>query len=271
MEKEGYYPGGQLVFFFLLKKAFFDAWDNLASIIVSNYAVFVVAMLGLWPMTKILESGSLAGFAILIILIPLLYIVVSSFSLLISKVADYKRVTFGDVPEALKQGWKHGLFLSVIGTLFFLLSYFGMIYYSSLRTTLGLAAMALLFWITLSVYLILIWFFPVRNRLTGSFGKHLKKSALIMLDNLGLSLFIGLFVIPAQLILWPLTAFGGFGPAGIQLYLDDALRLLLFKYDWLEENPEAKKKDVPWYELLIDERERVGKRSLKGMIFPWKE
>jgi hypothetical protein len=43
------------------------------------------------------------------------------------------------------------------------------------------------------------------------------------------------------------------------------------KYDYLEENPRADRKHIPWETLLREERERVGKRTLKGMIFPWKE
>ena len=259
------------MFLFLIKKSFFDAWDNLAAVIAVNLGVFIVMMAGVWPMLRILESGSAVGFSILIVLIPLLFISVATGSSILSKVADYRSAGFSDVPGAFRSSWAHGLFLSLLATVFFALSSFGITYYSSLGTMLGLAGTALLFWISLGVYLILLWFYPVRNRLEGSFGKLLRKSALIMLDNLGLSLFTGLIMVPLQMILWPLTAFGGFGPGGVQLYMNDALRLLMFKYDWLEEHPDAKRKDVPWFELLIDEKERVGKRTLKGMIFPWKE
>lgn len=259
------------MFLFLIKKSFFDAWDNLAALIAVNLGIFIVLMAGVWPMLGILEGGSPIGFAILIILIPMLFIAAATGSSILSGVADYKSAAFTDVPGAFRESWAQGLFLSLLATAFFTLSSFGITYYSSLGTLLGLAAMALLFWISLGVYLILLWFFPVRNRLEGNFGKLLRKSALIMLDNLWLSLFSGLIMVPLQMVLWALTAFGGFGPAGIQLYLNDALRLLMFKYDWLEENPDAKRRDVPWFELLIDEKERVGKRTLKGMIFPWKE
>ena len=45
----------------------------------------------------------------------------------------------------------------------------------------------------------------------------------------------------------------------------------MYKYDWLEANPEANRKKIPWDALLMDDKERVGKRTLRGMIFPWKE
>ncbi|MDR1985520.1 MAG: hypothetical protein LBP88_00935, partial [Treponema sp.] len=59
--------------------------------------------------------------------------------------------------------------------------------------------------------------------------------------------------------------------AGILLYLDEALRLRLLKYDWLEVNSDATLRKIPWDALLIEEREKTGTRSLKNFIFPWKD
>ena len=259
------------MFFLLLKKSFFDAWDNLGALIMGNIGIFAVGSLGLWPMFKIMENGSPASLLLLLIIIPSLFITLGVISAVMSQVVDYHRISWGDIPDFLRKTWVNSLLISLITVGFFSMSIFGMIYYSSMKSMLGLVASALLFWISVGVYFSLIWFFPVRNRLTGGFRKSLKKSTLLMFDNLGLTFFLGFIVIPLNLILWPLTAFGAFGPAGIQLYLNSALRLLIFKYDWLEVNPDAKRKDIPWYELLVDEKERVGKRTLKGMIFPWKE
>jgi hypothetical protein len=72
----------------------------------------------------------------------------------------------------------------------------------------------------------------------------------------------------------PLTALLGFlapGPAGLLLFHDEALRLRLLKYDWIEANPNENRRKVPWDALLIDERDKTGTRSLKNFIFPWKD
>jgi hypothetical protein len=61
------------------------------------------------------------------------------------------------------------------------------------------------------------------------------------------------------------------GPAGILLFLDQGLRLRLLKYDWLEANPEADRRKIPWEALLIDEQEKTGTRSFRSFIFPWKD
>ena len=93
---------------------------------------------------------------------------------------------------------------------------------------------------------------------------------LISLDNSGLAIFVLLHNFIA-LLLSVFLAFIFPGPAGALLYLDEALRLRLLKYDWLEANPGADRKKIPWDALLIEEREKTGVRTLKNLIFPWKD
>jgi len=45
-----------------------------------------------------------------------------------------------------------------------------------------------------------------------------------------------------------------------------AVRLRMKKYEYLKQNPVADKHHIPWDELLKEEKERVGKRTFKGMI-----
>ena len=40
--------------------------------------------------------------------------------------------------------------------------------------------------------------------------------------------------------------------------------------DYLEENPDTDKKHLPWEDILFEEKEKVGPRSFRSMIFPWK-
>ena len=61
------------------------------------------------------------------------------------------------------------------------------------------------------------------------------------------------------------------GVATILLFYQVAFKLRLYKYDYLETHPNARPKDIPWADLLYTDRERVGPRSLRGMIFPWKD
>ena len=62
---------------------------------------------------------------------------------------------------------------------------------------------------------------------------------------------------------------------GVLLAQNEAFRLLMHKYDWIEKHPELEyrvaRKAVPWAELLANERETLGDRSLLHFIFPWKD
>jgi hypothetical protein len=61
------------------------------------------------------------------------------------------------------------------------------------------------------------------------------------------------------------------GIGGILLWHQVAANSDFTKYEYLEQHPEANRTPVPWDTLLHDERERVGKRTLRNTIFPWKE
>ena len=90
------------------------------------------------------------------------------------------------------------------------------------------------------------------------------------IDNPFFTLFLAVYQV-INTLLSLLLAFLAPGFTGISLACSVATKLLLFKYDYLEENPEANRKAIPWDDLLYEEREAVGPRSLKGMIFPWKD
>lgn len=259
------------MFLLTLKKSFFDAWDNLGIIIIANLSLLFTIVPGLILIFRLMDIHRAAGWLSSFFIIAIAVIALGTVSSLMSELADYRRISWRDIPAAARKTWSASLGFTVILIGYLLISSMGISYYSMFDSLLGIAAKAMLIWISFGIYLISLWFFAVRNRLSGGFFKSLKKCSLLMLDNTGFSLFSGLVIIPIQLLLWPLTAFTAFGPAGIQLHYNTALRLLMYKYDWLEEHPQAKKRDIPWDELLVDEKERVGSRTLKGMIFPWKE
>ena len=103
--------------------------------------------------------------------------------------------------------------------------------------------------------------------------KSIKKSFIIFFDNPGFSLFMFLYTI--FLVVLSIALFM-IAPSfcGIVLAHTNGLRLRLYKYDWLETHPDAspaEKKHIPWQELVAEDRDNVGPRTLKNFIFPWKE
>ena len=94
------------------------------------------------------------------------------------------------------------------------------------------------------------------------------------MDNTGFSIFMALYtIILGALSILPI----GFFPsiAGIGIAKANAFRLRMYKYDYLEEHPELKtpreRRNIPWEELIFEDRETLGPRKLRSFLFPWKE
>ena len=153
-------------------------------------------------------------------------------------------------------------------------------FYSLQGGILSFMAMGLLFWLALFALLSFGFYFPLLAREEFSVWKALRKSILVCLDNLFVSIVLFLFALFLLFIslIPPFMLF--FGPVGLSLWYEVSLRLLFYKYQYLEEQASQKeingrskreKVDIPWRVLLRAERERIGPRSLRNFIFPWKD
>ena len=118
------------------------------------------------------------------------------------------------------------------------------------------------------------WFIPIRALMHNNFAKCFKKSFIILFDNTGFTLAYSLY----NLILLVLSVVCiGFFPsmAGILIGNTNALRILLYKYDYLEEHPELKTKkerrQIPWDDLISEDRDMLGPRPIRSFLFPWKD
>ena len=114
------------------------------------------------------------------------------------------------------------------------------------------------------------YYFPIMVQLDKKPRKILRKMFIVFFDNPGFSFFLLIFSV-IVFALSGFTAFLLFGPGGIILLGQVAFKLRLYKYDYLEENPEANRRKIPWQTLIYEDSELVGTRTLKGLIFPWKD
>lgn len=252
---------------FFIKKAFFDGWDHLWGLVVLNLgALAVLALSVALPLSLGFPAPS--AWIIAGLLLSFLYATVCAAAL--KDVAEYRNLSWASFLRALRaHAVDGGLFGAVFAALTALFS-LAVPFYLSRGSLVGLFALGTLFWCTLAVLLALQWFPAVRSLLPGSLNASVRKCFLLMADNLGFSAFLAIYTL-VGFILSVFTAFLVPGVAGAMLGSVDALRLIMKKYDWLEANPGANRKRVPWDRILEEERELVGKRTLTGMIFPWKE
>jgi uncharacterized membrane protein YesL len=131
-----------------------------------------------------------------------------------------------------------------------------------------------IFWVAVVCALALQWFMPIRSQLDARFGKCLKKCFIIFFDNPGLTFFLALYSL-ILLILSCVLVFLLPGFAGLILAQNELFRIVMLKYDWIEAHPgmtlREGRKQVPWGELIAAEDEKVGHRTFRNFIFPWKD
>jgi hypothetical protein len=254
---------------FLIKKNFFDMWDNLFRVALLNLG-FIASLAIPVFLPSLLESIPLLGLAVLFMGILWCFVYLSAASLCLKSVSDYGGFGFADFFSNLKIGWPLGITAGVIVFVCYLLITVVMNFYLGMNSLFGLLLAAVIFWTLVVLILSLQFLFAVRARLDTKISKILKKCFIIFFDNPGFCIFTLIHNI-IVLVISVFLAFLFPGPAGILLFLDEGMRLRLLKYDYLEANPEANRKKIPWDALLIDERERTGTRSFKNFIFPWKD
>jgi len=257
---------------FLLRKTLYDLWDNMFRIVLLNLGFAIAAAIPIFlPQLAVRFFNSVIleiGLSAIGILVCSVYLATAAFSL--KSISDYGSFGFGDFFGNIKKALPAGLVMGFFVFLLFLVATIVIPFYLGMGSTIGLGLAALVFWVTIFALLSFQFYFTVYVRLGSKIRKSFKKCMIISMDNSGFSLFILLHNI-AALAISIVFAFMFPGPAGILLYLDEALRLRLLKYDYLEANPDANRRKIPWDALLIEEREKTGTRSLKNFIFPWKD
>ena len=270
---------------FLIKKTFFDFWDNLIPIILLNIGFLLIFLGEVYLLGVLLKLGNSFFVNNPTILSLFLYVCICAGSVVFSiyagtaakivkKIADFEIPKFTDFLINLRETYKASSMVALIFVTYFFVFFIAGRFY--LNTTLvvggfnvGIIIFTMLFFISLLILLASQYFFPLQSNFDLNVKKNLKKMFLILYDNTGFSIL--LFVLNGiVVVLSILTFFVFFGITINILLCMVAFKLRLYKYDYFEKHPNANRRVVPWNELLSDDMEMVGKRTLRGMIFPWK-
>jgi len=255
---------------FFIKKAFFDGWDNLISMVVHNLG-YLLLLFAFFGVLSLVSTSTLLFFIVIILGTGALAFYTAGASSASWAYARYQRPGWSDFKRGIRISWRHALLFWFLLLLVLTLVFLVIPFYLSFENIVGIILGVIIFWVTLLLIFALMYFFPLFFAMQGDRPmKTLKKSFLLVLDNPFFTLFLAVYQVINTLFSL-LLAFLAPGFTGISLAGSVATKLLLFKYDYLEEHPETGRKAIPWDDLLYDEREAVGPRSLKGMIFPWKD
>jgi len=274
------------MFKFWFKKNFCDGWDNLFHLIVPNLVIMASVVLGILLCIGVnslpLSEGwkNLLSFIAIFIACGFICIFVFAEGDNCAQIANFDSPSFknyfAQIVPCIKDGLFFGFFLALLGSIMYVsFPYYYRVWIpadGSKGSLFGLVFMSVVFWFFIISILSLQWFLPIRSLMKNNFKKCFKKSYIIFFDNTWFSIVIAL----NNLLLTVLSVIClGLIPgiSGLILANTNALRLRLYKYDWYEVNPgmtKQQRKEIPWDELLENDKETLGPRKFKSFIFPWK-
>ena len=258
------------MFGFLIKKAFFDMWDNLFRVVILNLGFILCASGVLFLPSLLLNLGTVPSLAGLFVGLAALMVYTGAASSMARDISDYGSPGFRDFWAHLKRTAPTSLLFALILCLHVFVLMYAFPFYSQMKSLVGPLAIAFIFWVSLIWILACLYYFPIQSRLDLDARKIIRKQLLLFFDNTLFTIGLGLGCV-LVVVLSGFTAFLLPGLTTVLVWLNVGLKLRLYKYDYLEQHPDANRRQIPWDALLIDDRERVGKRTLRGMIFPWKE
>ncbi|MBD3308539.1 hypothetical protein GF339_19085 [candidate division KSB3 bacterium] len=254
---------------FTIKKAFFDIWDHLFSIFFINVGflgilsldVYLLYFLRIHPLTFMFAIG-------LALVLPVLYI--GAVSMIARDIVEYATPKFKDIGRYLREVWKAALAFCLFILIQAAIAVLIFPWYLKRGGIVGIVIPGILFWISLIWWCASQYYFPLRSQLDTKVSKILRKSLLLLFDNplFTLVLALGTLLLLAVSV-FTILLFPGIG--AILVWHQAGLKLRLYKYDYLEDHPDAARDAIPWDELLTEERKNVGTRTLRNTFFPWKE
>lgn len=271
------------MFKFFLKKNFADGWDNLFFLILCNVITIALVAGSGFAIFQAGKIGALASSLAFVLACGIISIALFAWGADAAKIADFRAATFSEFFRAIKHVLGIGFAFGALFAIFLLIVRFGISYYFSSYLKDGnkvsLLFTAVLAWFVIVCVIALQWFLPLYYlQDSNGFSKCLKKSFIIFFDNAGFSVgifFYNIFLFAVSVLTIGLIP----GLNGITLSCMNALRLRLYKYDWIEKMTESdpdfinnrdKRNEVPWDELLADDKESLGPRKLSSFLFPWK-
>jgi uncharacterized membrane protein YesL len=245
-------------------------WDHFLGVVILNLGFIVLFTIPVLLPQVVVNASVYAALAIQVIGVLLLFIYGGAVAMACRDMANYEKPEFGRFIDYLKETWKSSLVLGLIYVAIVVVLWIGVPVYAGMGSLLGLAALVFLFWALVIWVVSSQFYYPIRAQLDTKISKVIRKSFVIFFDNTFFAIVVAVGSL-AVIAVSALTALLIPGVTGLLLWHQVSLKLRLYKYDYLEEHSDANKRQIPWDALLIDDRERVGKRTLRGMIFPWKE
>lgn len=257
---------------FLIKKNFFDGWENIINLVVPNLVCDVFVLTVFFGYRFFRFPFSIASLVIIFTGLTLLFVAAGAFGKNAFSIASFESAHVSSYFKNMGQAFKDYLKFGMITALVILSGVTGVPLYIGINGFVGFMLAMILFVFVLIMLLGLQWFIPLKEILKLDFKKTFKKCFVILFDNFAFSIFM--FVYAAFLLtvsVFLCLFMPGF--SGIVLAYVNALRLRLYKYDWLDQHSDLKnavaRKNIPWEALIKEDSDMLGKKSIRSLFKPY--
>jgi len=147
---------------FLIKKAFFDFWDNMIRVVLINLGFIGLIGLGIY-IPYLLRFNTALSVISLIVLLGVFNLYAGAASFMAWDIVNYRTSGFNEFKEYIKTVWQSSVVLSLITVLQAVILIVAYPFYTSIGGVLGLGALSLIFWISIVWWLAAQYFFPIRD------------------------------------------------------------------------------------------------------------
>lgn len=263
---------------------FWDTYDHLGHILLVNVFWFIFNLLGLTVLYFLLKYTTGFNLLWILLLIPLGIFAVTTAGLFAytRQLMEVKDNSIKQFFIGMKQYYRKALAIVLIHVFIFILVIVNMNFYIQLRGNMrmvGVVLAGIAFWCGVLVALESLYAFAILVQHNLGIKKTLKRSFLIVLDNLWIT--IGIFIFLLSFLV--LSLFSGVGlvlfmMAGIAMLGNNAIYEIMTKY---EKKPEVVpvlapgEKPTSWKQILDQEKAdqepkwRHDNRGWKDIFRPW--
>lgn len=262
---------------------FWDTYDHLGSVIVSNLLWFIFNLPSFIILVVILSNLQNLKQFFFLLPIPILILPTTtaglyhlSFQWILGKDASIKEMFLG-----MKIYFKRSIILFILQTFIIILAFINVGFYLRLAKTLGFVSLILTglsVWVGIFLLLQSIYLFPVMVQKNFTVRKTFFSALYLLLDNLFFSVFIGLIILLVFLFcFFSRVGFFLFMMIIIALLANGALFELQEKYDKKEKISDQlpeQEKPTSWHQIL-EKKETPAKkwrhanRGWKDIFRPW--
>jgi hypothetical protein len=243
-----------------IKKAFYDFWDNLYTVFLFN---LIFVMLGTLVVIFLVTPH---GFLFIMIIAIVGFVLLSNFLaaqfLFFTEIANFETPTFKEIFGKIAETWKVNLVISLLYVGVITLVITGVPFYLSARGSIRVIGPGVLLGTSILISLILLFFYPFYVKFDGKIIRSFITSVRFISDNVFfvIGVVVGIGII-AEISSFTLMLFPG--PGAMIVWVCSCFKLRMYKYEYLEKNPETNGA-IPWNDILEKEREQYKNRGIFG-------